>query len=385
MSTPLRHKKLILLILLLLSLLPGKISAQSKADTITEELKKEVFQRLNHFTFGFYIDAYYNWTLDSRADTSNVVPFAGNCPVQNQIRMNVAALEIGYTSEKVRGKLAIQYGDAPNLLAAPQAQFIKNLRQANFGFRLGKKIWLDFGYFLNPVGIESSWPVLNYLSTVSVGGYYEVGSVLGVKLSWNYSEKFWGGIIVGNNYSLAYAKNTRMAGMTFVYFKPLPNLIINYNNFFGNAALADAKINQNLLYNNLIIQYDVLPGLSLTSQLDFAAQTNSQMKPDTNKIATMFSGLVQAKYTFLKKYAIAGRYEFFNDYDGFLSGPYHYNGHTRGLMTQGFSFGFEYKPIKIGYIRFEYRHLFAAEGNYVFKSGKSDQLESVIFTTGIRF
>jgi hypothetical protein len=109
------------------------------------------------------------------------------------------------------------------------------------------------------------------------------------------------------------------------------------------------------------------------------------MAPDTTSIATMFSGMIQAKYTFLKKYSVAGRYEFFNDYDGFLSGPYYYNNQKRGLMTQGFSVGFEYKPIKIGYIRLEYRHLFAAEGNYIFMSGQSDHLQSLIFTTGVRF
>lgn len=385
MDNRLHHAKLILALILLTLSSAVKLNGQSKADSLTDELKNEIFGRLKHFTFGFYIDAYYNGTINLQGDTSNVVPFAGNCPVQNQIRMNVAAIEIGYTSEKVRGKLAIQYGDAPNLLAAPEAQFIKNIRQANFGFRPGRKIWLDFGFFLNPVGVESSWPVMNYLSSVTVGGYYEVGSVLGVKITWNYSEKFWGGIMVGNNYSLAYAKNTRMAGLTFVYYKPIPNLTLNYNNFFGNASLADAETNHNLLYNNFIIQYDASEQISITGQLDFAAQTNSRMDPDTNKTASMFSGMLEAKYTFLKKFSIAGRYEFFNDYDGFLSGVYYYDNTRRGLMTQGFSTGFEYKPLKIGYIRLEYRHLFAAPGNYVFKSGKSDQLQSVIFTTGIRF
>ncbi len=379
-----RHKNTIFLLLSLMAL-SMPLAAQSKMDSLTDDMKTEMFRRLKHFTFGFYVDAYYNGTLKSKNDTSNVVPYSSNCPIQNQIRLNVAALEISYTADWVRGKLAIQFGDAPNLLAAPQAQFIKNLRQANFGFRLSKKIWLDFGFFLNPVGIESSWPVLNYLSTVSVGGYYEPGSVLGVKLTWNASEKFWGGIMLGNPYSLAYAKNTHMAGLMFVYYVPIPGLTINYNNFFGNQALVDAEIDNNILYNNLIVRYNPLDQLFLTGQLDFAAQTNSGMKPDTMKTATMFSGMVEAKYTFLKKYSVSGRYEFFNDYDGFLSEPLFYNNQWRGLNVQGFTVGFEYKPVNIGYIRIEYRHLFAPEGYYVFHGGQSDQLQSVVFTTGVRF
>jgi hypothetical protein len=364
---------------------PGSLVAQNKVDSLTDEMKTEMFRRLKNFSFGFYIDAYYNMTINNHHDTSNVIPYSSNCPVQNQIRLNVAAIEIAYTSEKVRGKLVIQFGDAPNLLAAPQAQFIKNLRQANFGFRLSKKLWLDFGYFLNPVGVESSWPVINYLSTVTIGGYYEPGNVLGVKLTWNLSDKFNAGVMIGNPYSLAYGKNTHMAGLMFVNYTPVPSLTISYNNFFGNQALKDAEMKNNILYNNLIIQYNPVRQLFFTGELDFAAQTNSQMKPDTNKTATMFSGMMQAKYAFLSKFSLSGRYEFFNDYDGFLSGPYTYNNKTRGLLTQGFTVGFEYKPIKIGYIRLEYTQLFAAPGNKIFYSNASDQMQALVFTTGVRF
>ncbi len=361
------------------------LNAQNKVDSLTDELKTEIFKRMKHFTFGFYVDAYYNGTINSKSDTSNLVPFASNCPVQNQIRMNVAAIEIGYTADKVRGMLALQFGDAPDLLALPESQFIKNLRQANFGFHVSKKLWLDFGYFINPVGLESTWPVLNDLSTVSIGGYYEPGSVLGVKLTWNASDKFSGGIMFGNPYSLAYEKNTHIAALIFINYQPTPRLTFNYNNVFGNQAVKNAQVKNDILYNNFIVQYDPVDQLFFTGQLDFAAQTNSRMSPDTNKIATMFSGLIEVKYLFLSKFAITGRYEFFNDYDGFLSGVYSYNNKQRGLFTQGFSAGLEFKPIKIGYIRMEYRHLYADHGNDVFMSGKSDQLQSVVFTTGIRF
>ena len=377
--------RFVIMIMALQVAFPVCITAQNKADSLTDELKTEIFKRMKHFTFGFYVDAYYNGTFNSKSDTSNVVPFASNCPVQNQIRMNVAAIEIGYTADKVRGNLALQFGDAPDLLALPESQFIKNLRQANFGFHVSKKLWLDFGYFINPVGFESTWPVLNDLSTVSIGGYYEPGSVLGVKLTWNASDKFWGGIMFGNPYSLAYAKNTHIATLIFVNYQPTPRLSFNYNNAFGNQAVKNAQIQNDIIYNNFIVQYDPIDQLIFTGQLDFAAQTNSQMPPDTNKIATMFSGLIEVKYMFLSKFAITGRYEFFNDYDGFLSGLYTYNNQKRGLLTQGFSVGLEYKPVKIGYIRMEYRHLYADSGNSVFMSGQSDQLQSLVITTGIRF
>ncbi|MEI7981498.1 MAG: outer membrane beta-barrel protein, partial [Bacteroidota bacterium] len=353
--------------------------------SLTEVLKNKDLNRIKYFSFGFYIDTYYNWTLANKGDTSDIIPFSSNCPVADQIRMNHAAIEIYYNSEVARGKLILQYGDAPNLLAAPNAQFIKNLRQANFGFRIAKKAWLDFGYFLNPIGIESSWAVLNQLSTVTTGGYYEPGNLLGVKLSFTPSDQFNIGGMFGNPYSVAYAKNQHFAGVFFLNYTPFKNLTVTYNNLFGNQALIDAQIDNNILYNNLIVKYSPVKPLWITGQLDFAVQSNSQLPPDTNKSATMFSGFIMARYEFNEHLSITARYEFFNDPDGYLSGVYKYDGKTSGLKATGYTAGFEFKPVKFGYVRIEYRYLATQKGNFVFSGNTSDIFQALTITTGMRF
>jgi len=83
--------------------------------------------------------------------------------------------------------------------------------------------------------------------------------------------------------------------------------------------------------------------------------------------------------------SITGRYEFFNDPDGFLSGPYYYNGKVRGLKINGFTAGVEFRPIEFAYFRVEYRFLDAAKGNYIFYSNTSDLFQALTFTTGVRF
>ncbi|MCK9203487.1 MAG: porin [Bacteroidales bacterium] len=380
-----RGNKCVQLIAILFILSTQSLVAQNQADTITDQVKDQLFHRLKNFSFGFYIDTYYNYTLGNSVDTSNIIPFSSNCPVQDQIRMNHAALEIYYNADRLRGKLVLQYGDAPNLLASPDAQFIKNLRQANYGFRIFKQLWLDFGYFLNPVGYESSWAVLNQLSTVTTGGYFEPGSLLGCKLTYSFNDKFTIGIMFGNPYSLAYGKNTHSAGVTFLNYKPLKNLSLTYNNFFGNQALIDNDIDNNILYNNLIVSYSPIKPLTITGELDFAGETNSQLPPDTNKVATMFSGFLQVNYKFLKHFAVTARYEFFNDPDGFLSQPYYYDGKIRGLLMNGFTTGCEYKPLDFCYFRAEYRYLAADQGNMVFYGCTSDFFQAITFTTGVRF
>jgi hypothetical protein len=46
--------------------------------------------------------------LESRSDTAKVIPFSANCPIKDQIRLNVAAIEINYSTPKIRGKLQLQ-------------------------------------------------------------------------------------------------------------------------------------------------------------------------------------------------------------------------------------------------------------------------------------
>jgi len=360
-----------------------KVNAQNINDSTTEILKSKILGKLNHFTFGMYIEAYYNATINSPQDTSNIVPFSSNCPIQDQIRMNVAALEFYYDDEKVRGKVAIQYGDAPNLLASSNSQWIKTIRQANFGFRIVKNLWVDFGYMFNPVGYESAWGAMNQISFVTVGGYFEPGNVLGAKLSYQFSEKFSGGLMIGNPFSLAYALNTHMAGQLFLSYQPLDNLNISYNNFFGNQALVDADINNDILYNNLIATWSPYKSLDLVGQFDFAIQTNSTKPPDTTEIASMFSGFLQARYAFAKYFSITARYEVLNDPNGFLTGINHST--LRGVRTNGFTLSFEYKPVSFGYIRVGYRYLEGYPGSKLFASNTSDNMQAIIFTTGVRF
>jgi hypothetical protein len=377
-------KKFCLILTFLLPLCIPVIS-QNSSDSLTEELKSKILGKFRHFNFGFYVDAYVNMQLDHGKDTTDIVPFSANCPMTDQIRLNVAAFEIYYDAEKVRGKLQLQFGDAPNLLASPEKQWLKTLRQAAVGFRIVKDLWIDLGYMFTPVGCESAWPVTNTISTATMCAYFEPGAVLGAKVSYKFSDKVNAGFMFGNPYSLAYQQTNHLAGVMFINYMPVKNLLLSYNNLFGNQALRNARMKNNLLYNDILVVYDPLPSLNLTGQFDFAYQTNSQMAPDTNKIASMYSGWLQVKYTFLRHFSLAGRYEFFYDPDGFLSGPYTYDGKTTGLTTNGISISLEYKPVSFAYIRLECKGMHANKGNNVYYSETSDKMQALIFTTGVRF
>jgi len=360
-----------------------KVNAQEISDSTIEVLRAKILGKQDKFTYHVYVDTYFIGTINSDQDTSDIIPFSVNCPIRDQIRLNLAAFEFIYNTEKVRGTVAIQFGDAPNLLASPYSQWINNIRQANFGLRLVKNLWLDFGYSITVVGYESAWAALNQISFLTVGGYFEPGNVLGIKLSYQFSEKFSGGVMIGNPFSIAYNHNTHLAGFLFLTYQPLPNLSINYNNFFGNQTPEDAQVKNYILYNNFYVTWNPGKHIELVGELDLAGQSNSGISPDTSSIASMFSGFLQAGYQFNDHFGITARYDFFNDPEGFLSGVNAIS--HRGTGTNGFSFSVEYKPIQITYFRLAYRYLSSYPGSKEFYSNTSDQMQGFYFSAGIRF
>jgi len=311
--------------------------------------------------------------------------FSSNCPFADEFRLNVASIWLEYDSKNIRGKLLTQFGDVPNLRSTPAEQFIKYMKEAHFGFRAYKTLWVDIGYLPNPIGYESSYPIKNQISTVTVGGYFETGNFLGVKVSGQLTPSIYAGIYVGNQYTLAYGKNKRIyGGATFLYtYKNI--FSVNYNNMLGNASIVTSESNHFYLYNNLILTVNPIKNLLLVGQADFGFYGNAQKPPDTTKTASGISGFIQATYRFTKWFATSIRGEYMNDPDGSVTSLYAYDGKLRGLLTYGGTVGVEFNPVKNSYLRAEYNYLSADKGNNIFNSMLTDNRHSITFTAGLRF
>jgi len=374
----------------ILALLFGSValssSVFSQGDTLSPSSRQKLSGLLNNFEIIVYMDAYCNVLLNRPSgDTSNIVEFASNSPFIKEFRLNVASLWLYYNAKNFRGRLELQFGDAPNLLADPSVQFIKNMKLATFGFRAFKTLWVDLGYQYNPIGYESSFPIRNQLSGVTVGGYYETGNYLGVKVSATLSPSVYLGAYIGNPYTLAYGRNTRLyAGLFFQYsFKDL--LTVNYNNMMGDANLSDVIPHNFYLYNNLYVTITPVEKLLLAGQVDFAWITNASKPPDTTKAASFVSGFLQASYTFTRWFTATVRGEYLSDADGAMTTLYAYDGKLRGLLTYGGTVGVEFRPVKYSYIRAEYSYLSADKGNMIFSSDLADNRNLITFTAGLKF
>lgn len=375
-----RTSSRIIFLLLLSSLLPGTLTAENDS-IISREEEKKVLLFMKKFQLGLYLDVYSTLDLKNIDDSSQVLPLYANSMHTNDIRLNVVGLIITYRAEKTRANFTLHLGDIPMLLTKVEYQWIKYMRQANFGFKIAKRTWIDLGYFLNPIGVESSWPVYNKLSTASIGGYFEPGNIVGIKISTQFNQKFGTAFYAGNPYSLAYNNDEYgSAGFQLIY-TPVSNLGIYYANLAGFQTRKEGS-SKFQLYNNFIVDYTPVKQINLVLQYDFAFQTNSHLGPDPSKLSYVNSGFLQATYRPLKWFACSIRGEFFTDPEGYMSGSYMESGSQEGLKTIGYTGGVEFRPIPLIYLRAEYRDI--GTNHRIYYNGTAKRQYSLTLTAGLK-
>ena len=376
-------KKILTLLFLSSLVVTVPLSVQGENDSlISREEQTRILTFLKKLQFGLYMDVYATLPLNDLDDSSHIMPLYANSMYSNDFRLNVVGLTLNYRDTKARANLTLQYGDIPMLLTKVEYQWVKYLRQANFGFRVSKQSWIDLGFLLNPIGVESTWPVNNKLSTTSLGGWFEPGSFLGVKFSTRFREKLALAVYLGNPYSVAYNQDTYVSGGFQLSYTPADKLGIYYANLAGFQSRDLEHHSKFQLYNNLIIDYSPLKWLNLTAQYDFAWQTNSHLGADTSKLSYLHSGFLQASVRPVKWFSFTAKGEFFTDPNGFLSGVYDAAGTPEGFRAESLTAGVEFKPLQIIYLRAEYRYVNASQKLY--DNQTSERQGAVTLTAGIR-
>jgi hypothetical protein len=334
-------KKIFLLALIL------TISLQTKAQV------KDFSEYMKNFSFSTYMDVYYAYDTDKDKSPRQ---FALLSPYRDEFRLNIAQVSLKYNSEIVRGIMTLHYGDIPDINWAPVTKS-RYIQEANIGFSPAKGLWIDAGYFITHIGAESLLPINSLLSSCAMGTYAEPIFQSGLRLSYDFSDKFYAQLHILNGYNVFEDNNKNKSfGVQFGY-TPQENLKFVYNNIVGNEMPTALNNPKTRFYNQVMMTYSPSKKVDFLLSLGYGVQEKSKLK-DTTATASLFSGLATIKYKIIPKVSLCLRGEFYNDPDGILSGTYLNSDSTvTGLKTFGVTVGIEYKPVEQMYIRLESRML----------------------------
>lgn len=312
-----------------------------------------------HLQIGGYVSTYYS-TNDDDNLPGGFVQFPTLEPRKDQFSLNMALITMNYKSQNFRGNIGLHYGDVPE---SSWPKTFNLIQEANGGFRVYKKLWFDAGFFKTHIGLESFQPRENITTSMSMVNFYEPYFLSGAKLTYYASSKLSLQLNVFNGYN-EYLDNNKNKAFGFSAAYAINEYVsINYNVLTCDETPDNITTKHQRLYNNVYSTFQ-FNKFTMGLEANYGLQKNS-LKTDSTKTASMYSGLIVAKYQILRVLAPFARVETFNDPNKILTGSLDIGKYIRGTTV-----GIEYKPQKTVSLNAEWRIL--ESDNLIFKQGNKN-------------
>lgn len=309
--------------------------------------EKDSTQQKGKLTISGYAEAYYSYDFNQPAD--HLKPgFLYNFNRHNELNLNLGILKANYTSDRVRGNIALMAGTYAQYNLAAEPQIMQHVYEANVGVRVGKNVWIDAGIMPSHIGFESAIGKDCHTLTRSImaenSPYYETGA----KVTWTPNSKWTFAAMYLNGWQRikkADGNQTPNFG-TQISFKPNDRVFLNWSTYIGNDQPDSTR--RMRYFNDLYGTFGITDKFSLTAGIDYGIEQQAKGKSDLN---TWYAPIVVARYAFTNKFALAGRVEYFNDKDGVIIST----GTPNGFRTSGYSLNMDFTPVDHVMFRIEGR------------------------------
>jgi Putative beta-barrel porin-2, OmpL-like. bbp2 len=281
-----------------------------------------------------FVDGYYGYNFQHPHGVAGSVP-AGSTGTEltpyrafdaptNALSLNMIELTMAKTPDANHSRLGFNltlgYGNAMNVVNSTDPAglgFAQYLKEGYLSWLapVGKGLQVDFGKFVTQHGAEvietsGNW---NYsrgiLFTYAIPFYH-----FGIRSKYVFNDKYnFSGYLV-NGWNDIKDNNTGKTGGFQFGWNPTKKISVIQNYMVGPEQPNDNNDVRHLL--DTIVTYTPTSKLSLMWNFDYGRDT-----PTGTTSPVWWSGIAAyARYAFNEKYAFAGRYEFYDDHDGFTTG-----------------------------------------------------------------
>lgn len=295
-----------------------------------------------------YLETYFGYDFNKPAD-NNRPGFVYSHNRHNETNLNLGFIKGNYDDGAIRANLAVMAGTYANANLAAEPGVLKNIFEANAGLKLSKtsNLWLDAGIFSSHIGFESAiskdcWVLTRNISSENTP-YYESGAKLGYMTN---DGKFAATILYLNGWQRIARQegNSQPAGGLQLTWKPSSRVTLNYSNYLGTEGEDALRVQR--FYHNFYGVLQLTQQFGLTLGLDYGTQQLAQGSSEKKEV---LSPLAIAQYKFTDKWALAGRFEYYQDKEGMIISTATPN----GFRTAGYSMNIDYMPINNAVIRLE--------------------------------
>lgn len=310
-----------------------------------------------------YIDLFYTYDFNE-PEGNQRLPYIFNFNRHNEFNMNLGAIGISLRDERFRSNLALQAGTYPADNYANEEDIFKLINDANIGLSFGKKrkFWIDMGIFGSHIGFESPFQVDDLTLTRSLMAESAPYFLAGLKLSYNFNEKWKLQFILTNGWQRIkrVSGNSLLSIGTSLSYKVSDEIELHWNTFVGTD---DPDSTRRMRYFNEIHGVFYLGSKwTLKAGVDYGIQQAS--KGSTNYHDWLTSSII-TRYSFHKNWSFSARGEYVIDLENVVIA----NPSPNEFSCWGLSGNIDYRPNKNLIARLEGRYLFSENDIFVYKDG----------------
>jgi hypothetical protein len=263
-----------------------------------------------------FVDTYYGYFFNK--PTGNV-PLRNFDTKHNTFSLGlveVAAEQKVTTANRLGFRLDLQAGPTAELVNAFEPgglEFLKNVEQAYGSYLFGNKLQVDVGKFVTSHGAEvietkDNWNYSRSLLFALAIPYYHAG----VRATVPFNDKFTLGAMVVNGWNDVVDNNSGKSWCVDLTLKPTPKLTL-VQNVMGGPEQKDNTHDKRFL-SDTVVTVNATDKVSLMANYDYGTDRVAGLDVKWQGIAAY------ARVQATPSWAIAPRFEWFDDRDGFATG-----------------------------------------------------------------
>lgn len=334
--------------------------------------------KTNALTISGYGEAYYSYDLGNPKNHERPA-FFYSFNRHNETNINLGFIKANYSETNVRGNFALMAGTYAHYNLAGEQALLRNVFEANAGFKIVKKtnLWLDIGLMPSHLGFESAIGKDCWNLTRCILGdnspYYEAGIKLGYTSP---NEKIYLSAMYLNGWQRIQRipGNQTPAGGTQFTWKPNSNVTLNWSTYIGNEQPDSLKLWR--YFNNFYTVIQLTEKLAVTVGFDIGFQ---QQVKDSGAYNNWYAPVLLLQYKPASKIRIAARGEYYSDEKGVIIAT----GTKNGFQTFGYSINLDYLPTDNVMLRIEARGLNSVDKIFILDGKPST--ENYFLTTSLSF
>ena len=338
--------------------------------------KAQVDTSASNLTIGGYAEVYYTYDF-AQPDDHNRPSFIYSHNRANEVNLNLGYLKAAYSTDRIRGNLALAAGTYMNANYAAESGVLKNIYEANMGFKLSanKNLWVDAGVFGSHIGFESAvskdcWTLTRSMLADN-SPYYESGA----KLTYIPDNGKWvlSGLLLNGWQHIQRPDGNQTLGLgTQIMYTPSSMLTLNYSTFIGNDKPTDDK--RMRYFHNLYGIIKWTDQFQTTLGFDYGMEQQAKGSGD---YYNWYSPVVILRYILNDRWTIAGRAEIYNDKDGVIIAT----GTENGFQTTGYSINLDWQLHTNAVWRLEGRMLSSKDDIFSDADGEPTNTNTFITTS----